>query len=113
MGDAKRRKELDPSYATYNPKITIAESSRTNNFLVLVDGHCVDSSIHLGEAEAVKRWIETEHHLNPIKRQAIKNQSLHSWIVNSPRYASYPTTTAEIIAVNPDSGQLETLLLKA
>jgi hypothetical protein len=110
MGEAKRRKKLDPDYGIYNPQISIAESPNTQNFLVMVDRHCVDSTIHLEEAEAIKAWIETEHRLNPMKRQDVKAGHLNAWMVKSPRHENYPTTTAEIIVFNTQTGEMETQL---
>lgn len=110
MGEAKRRKKLDPTFGIYNPEFTIAESPKTNNFLVLIDGYCVDSSIHLHEAEAIKEWLEAEHRVNPIQRCQVASGRLHPWIVNSKRYADYPQTTAEVWAYQPSTGRYETRL---
>lgn len=110
MGEAKRRKKLDPNYGKYLPQITIAESPHTNNFLVLIDGYCVDSSINRHEAEAIKEWLETEHRVNPLKRGQVAKGCLHEWIVASERYADYPQTTAEVLAYQPSTGRYETQL---
>lgn len=110
MGEAKRRKKLDPNYGKYIPVFSIAESPHTNNFLVLIDGYCVDSSIHRHEAEAIKEWLEEEHRVNPIKRSQVKPGGLHPWLVSSKRYADYPKTTAEVLAYQPTTGRYETLL---
>lgn len=110
MGEAKRRKKLDPTFGKYIPVFSIAESPNTNNFLVLIDGYCVDSSIHLHEAEAIKEWLEAEHRVNPLQRCQVAKGCLHPWIVASERYADYPKTTAEVLAYQPSTGRYETQL---
>jgi hypothetical protein len=110
MGEAKRRKKLDPNYGIYNPTITIAKSEVTNNYLVLMDEICVDSTIHIEEAEAIKEWVEQEQKVNPLKRYEVKPGGLHPWLVSSKRYDTYPKTTAEILVMNIKTKAYETQL---
>lgn len=106
MGEAKRRQQLDPNYGKqppYEPKITITESPITQNFLVMVDNECLDSTIHWEEAENIKRWLEQELCERPLKR----GENLLSWLSRSERNASYPQTTAEVLAFNRATNTLK------
>jgi hypothetical protein len=53
MGDAKRRKQFDPTFGKSEKRFSITVSELTGNFLVMVDQYCYDSALKLSDAEKV------------------------------------------------------------
>jgi len=103
MGEAKRRKKIDPSYGTYTPSIWIEKSDTTNNFLIVIEFCCIDSTIHYNEAEAIKEWLLNEFKLRRF-RGVFQEKDLTDWILSSPRLKEYPTTTAEVMVLDMKTG---------
>ena len=109
MGEAKRRKKLDPSYGNY--QFHIQRSQSTNNYLVMLKGYICDSTINLEEAQQILEWFQTEATIRPPGRKVIQNPKLmEEWVLKSPRLKDYPESTAEILVFNRDTNSFTTEL---
>ena len=100
MGEAKRRKLLDPNYGKqYMPEIKISKSTISNNWLVMIDESTFDSSIKLEDAQLVADWLRKELKVHPLRRNFTTEQ-LMQWISKYGHQA--PDTEAEVMVTNND-----------
>ncbi|MCT7971175.1 DUF2839 domain-containing protein [Laspinema olomoucense] len=89
MGEAKRRKKLDPNYGKKpdgSSRFSITTSELTGNWLIMIDGDfCYDSAMKLPDAEKVLTQVieyEKTHPLPPTYRR-ISTQQYLDWTVKS------------------------------
>lgn len=82
MGEAKRRKRLDPNYGkAKSVEILIAVSELTGNFLVICDGKVFDSASKRPDAERVANWLREQTAIAPLPRNWWKDLgALDRWI---------------------------------
>lgn len=65
MGEAKRRKKLDPEFGNphkrVDSRVRIVKSELTPNWLIYIDNHCYDSALDYSDAvyvaDAIKRVL--------------------------------------------------------
>jgi hypothetical protein len=77
MGDAKRRKKLDPSFATSQPpKLQIDTSPKTGNFIIACShcGYWIDSASKIKDAELVLNTV-----LEILKEYPIEKFTQDNW----------------------------------
>lgn len=106
MGEAKRRQQRDPNWRS--PRVTIQESTTTNNYLVIYKGVTIDSAIHLKEAEAIKEWLVRELQERPLSTKRLNSGGCADWIAESPRIHEYPDSTSEIFIYSTDQKTVTT-----
>lgn len=110
MGEAKRRKQKDPTFGKFDIRLSIQESPRSKNFLVMMNNEIIaDSTVHYAEALAIQSWLENELILNPIRKSQFDSHGVCKWITSSPRLDSYPESTAEFAVYDLASGEMSTL----
>lgn len=102
MGEARRRKAFDPDYGkSRKPKIEIATSPVTGNFLVLHDRIIFDSALLRADAEMVAAWLEKEVALEPLPRNWHRDlATLQRWLENR----STPAPKVEAIGIDYYTG---------
>jgi hypothetical protein len=77
MGDAKRRKKLDPNFAmSQAPKLQIDTSPKTGNFIIACShcGYWIDSASKIKDAELVLNTV-----LEILKEYPIKKFTPENW----------------------------------
>lgn len=85
MGDAKRRKQLDPTFGNSSHRFTIATSDVTGNFLIMVDKKFVyESACKRADAERViadlTEYIK-DHPMPP--REQMNHKVFFEWTLST------------------------------
>jgi hypothetical protein len=98
MGDAKRRKKLDPNFATSQaPKLQVDTSPKTGNFIIACSycGYWLDSASKIKDAELVLNTVLEILKEYPIKKFTTENWS--KWMVI--HHEKIPMVDAVVLSV--------------
>lgn len=105
MGEAKRRKNLDPSFGVHS--INIEKSLITENWLIILDGHTFDSAINYEDAEKVANWLKTQLEKDPLPRN-FSNERFTKWV--SRNAFECPDVPARMFKYNQTIGQTKSFI---
>ena len=110
MGEAKRRKKLDPNFGKSKHKIWITQSEMTNNHLIMINDYCFDSALKLEDAEKIADWLRKETQIHPLPNKFTEERMTQWGLKFAHNNETYPDAKAESFVLDPETGEMTSVI---